>query len=454
MKASRTRGLRSAWILSLALCFLSPVAMAQGEPTVLGQDGTVFRLYQGPYGDLFSDGRGADPASPVLALEVRSGDGSSELLLVPGTETADRESSASMVFEDTTGVVYLVWETMFNGLHPLLQLTSFDGTAWSELIEITGNIFASKGAPRLVVRRETDEILEDGLDRVLNRTTLHLTWWEESVDVSLKRHALIILSQGRYLGWAPILGLNHYVLESDASQPPAVPGLENTLGLQAGRGHRSVVSGFVNPTTHRLITLEIQALSQILGNFAEKVRAGIAVIGLEVTTFGELADVARSEVERHGTAFHEAARQYLADQAAAIVEETPEDLTSAGILQAADAVRAGIAVIGSRFDVGGLIDPRPSELIQVGQSPAGGGPYNYYQITVVSDRPAPEVGGPAQLFLSESGESVIVTWEEGESVLYRESSGEGWSDPTSIALTQDLDRAVVYQMLAERVRAE
>ena len=453
MGTRRTSNLLRLWILAAVSCLLAPLALAEQGPTVLGKDGTVFRLYQGLYGDLVADGTETDPASPVLVLDVRRSDGSSERLLVPGTETEDQESSASMVFEDKTGIVYLAWETLFNAQHPLLQLTSFDGIGWSELIEITSNVFAAKGAPQLVVQRETDLIVEDGVESK-HRTTLHLTWWEEAVDVSRKVHGLIILDQGQYLGWTPILELGNYVLDADTSAPPEVPGLENALKLQAGRNFHTVVTGFVNPHTHRLITLEIEALSQVISSVADKIRAQIIVIGMNAATRSELAGLAKAEVLAQGTAFHEAARQYLADQVGLAIEQSDEDLSPAGIESIGDKIRAQIIVIGSRIGAGGLANPRESEIIVVGESAAGGEPLHYYQVTVVTDREAPEVGGQAELMLSDSGQNVIVAWEAEGHVVYRESLEDGWSDPSSIELTDDLDRKTVYRMLSDRVRAE
>ncbi len=380
------RNVRLAILAAVVCCLLGPLAYAQQAPTVLGPDGTVFRLHQGLYGDLFGEGGEADADSPVLALDVRRSDGLSERMLVPGTETDDSESSASIVFEDTTGVVFLAWETLFNGQHSLLQLTRFDGAEWSELIEITSNVFASKGAAQLVVQREADQITDGDSETWRSRTTLHLTWWEESAGISRKLHALIILEDGQYIGWTPIFDLGTYVSTANAAAPPEVPGLENALRLQAGRNHRMVVSGFVHPLTHRLITLEVEALSQVIGDFAAKIRAQIVVIGLQ---------------------------------------------------------------IGS----GGLAKPGDSEIITTGQSAAGGEPH-YYQLTLVSDREAPAVGGPAELMLSDSGRNVIAVWEEDGYVVYRESLSDGWSDPSSIELTEDLDRETVYRMLSERIRAD
>ena len=445
-------------LLAAALFLIGSFAGAQTEAlsaTALGHEGTVFRLYQGLYGELFPEGAEAEPDSPVLALDVRYSGGLSERLLVPGTETDDQDSSASMVFEDTTGVVYLAWETLFNGQHPLLQLTSFDGVEWSETIEVTGNVFAGKGVPELVVRRETDRVTVDGVEVRKSRTTLHMSWWEEATEaISRKLHALIILDDGQYIGWTPILDLGNYLLEDEGFAPAEVPGLENALRLQPGRDHRRVVVGFVNPQTHRLITLEIEALSQVISTIADQIRAQIVVIGLQADTPAELAEMARDEVLAQGTAFHESARQYLADQVAATVEQSEVEFSPAGIESIADQIRAQIVVIGLRIGNGGLFDPVGSEIIAVAKSATAGEPEHYYQVTVASDRPAPEVGAPAELMLSDSGRNVIVTWDQEGYVFYLESLGDGWSEPSSIELSEDLDREAVYRMLSERVRAD
>ncbi len=445
-----------ASLLLPALWLPATIGQAQQVQTVLGQNGTVYQLHEGRYGELFEDRIEADAESPVLALDVRHADGSFERLLIPGTETSDQESSASMVFEDQTGIIYLAWETLFNDQHPLLHLTSFDGAEWSELIEITSNIFAGKGEPQLVVLREADQIVEQGSETNRCRTTLHLTWWEESEGISRKLHALIILDQGEYIGWAPILDLSNYVLETEVADPLDVPGLENTLDIRKGRNHRTIVSGFINPLTHRLITLEIEALSQVISNVADAIRDRLVVLGHQAESHATFIETAYTEVLSQGTMFHEAARQYLAEEVATIIEQS--DFSPAGVNEIADLSRAQIIVIGLRIGPGGLANPRGSEIIAVGDTANDDAPQHYYQVTVVSDRPAPEVGDPAELMLSESGRNVIVTWEEeteeGSYILYRESQEDGWSDPSSIELTEDLDRDTVYRMLAERIRGD
>ena len=78
---------------------------------VLGADGAVYGVEAGAYGDLFPDGSQAGPEQPVLALRVTLADGSRQVHLVPGTGDGDVEGSPSLIVEEATGTVYLLWES-------------------------------------------------------------------------------------------------------------------------------------------------------------------------------------------------------------------------------------------------------------------------------------------------------------------------------------------------------
>ena len=53
-------------------------------------------------------------------------------MLIPGTLDTASESSASLLYEDDSRTVFLVWESRINGIHPVLKLAGFDG---SELVD-------------------------------------------------------------------------------------------------------------------------------------------------------------------------------------------------------------------------------------------------------------------------------------------------------------------------------
>lgn len=434
------------------------VAEAQERQLVFDSEGTVYRLHRGTYGELFPEGTAAHADNPVLALEVIPAEGDAERLLVPATESYDSESSASLVYEKGAGTVFLLWQTAFNGLHPLFQLTSFDGTAWSEVIEIAYGPFIRKGSPRLAVTRET---AADGAERTL----LQLIWWEEVPGaVSRKRYAPIFLEGEGYSGNPPVIDLSSFLPAADEAVPaadetaesdaalPAAAGLEDALTLRAGRNDHSVVVGFLDPDDHRLATLEVELLPWALSDLADKVRAHVVVVGNRYSTRGELAEDARTALLELGTGFHEAARRFLADEVRGIVESSPEDPSSPeGLEMIADKIRAHVVVVGSRFRVAGLEDTHASDVLEI---PSSDGGFHALNVSVISNRVAPDVGGSAELFLSESGRNVIVTWEGDGVIHYRESAGDGWSEPGVIELTEDLDRDAVYQMLSERVRTD
>ncbi len=448
MKTPLTTRLLTLWIL-IAACFWSPGLAAQDTELVLGSDGTVFRLHEGTYGKLFPEGTAAEADNPVLALDILRADGVVERRLVPGTASADPDSSSSVVFERNLGV-YVLWETLFNGLHPQLHLTSFDGAEWSEVIEIANGPFSHKGSPQLVVTRERSRYL----DIAAHRTVLHVTWWEETADAVLKRYAPIFIEGGSYIGWSPVIDLAGFVAENGEELLPDVAGLESALSLQPGKNDRTVVVGFLNPRTHSLSTVEIEVLPAALGRIADGARAHIVILGNAVRSHGELAQGVGEKMIELGGDFHQATLSYMVNEVVSAVAVAPEELTSGGIESIADKARAHIVILGSQFGPDGLVNLGQPQILEIGQAPGGGGPYHYIKVSVVSDRLAPEVGGPAELFLSESGQSLIVSWEDEGRIHYLESTEEGWSELSMIDLTEDLDRETAYRMLAERVRAD
>ena len=415
---------------------------------VLGSDGTVFRLHEGTYGELFPEGAEADAEAPVLALDVLRAEGPAERWLVPGTESPDPDSSSSVVFEDNLGV-YVLWETLFNGLHPQLKLTSFDGFEWSEVIEIANGPFSFKGSPELLITRERSRNPE-----VEDRTTLHLTWWEESAGAVLKRYAPVFIQGGSYIGWSPVFELSDFLAAAEDEALPEVPGLERALSLRAGKNDRTVVAGFLNPRTHRLSAVEMEVLPSALGNMADKARAHIVILGSSAKSLGELARGVGEKMVELGGDFHEATLDYMTARVMAAVESAPDELTPAGIESIADKARAHIVILGSQFGPDGLVNLGEPQILAIGQAASGGEPYQYVRVSVVSDREAPQVGGPAELFLSESGQNMIVSWEDEGRIYYVESAEEGWSEPSAIDLTEDLDRETAYRMLSERIHAD
>ena len=450
MRSARASRRSTLGLLSLILAqgLAAASLQAQERRLTLEPDGTVYRLLQGSYGELFPDGTATDPEHPVLALEVLPASGEPERWVVPGTESWDPESSPSLVYEKSTRRLFLLWQQLFNGIHPLFYLLSFDGAEWSDLVQITSGPFTDKGSLQLAVTRE--DAVDGG-----GRTLVQLVWWEEAPNATnRKRYAPIFLEDGVDIDASRVFDLS--VILPAAPQetpPPEAVGLEYALSFRSGRNDHTEVVGFLDPDSQRLFVLDLELLPAAVSNLAERVRGHIVIVGSEFPTRGELAESISNELLVIGTDFHPATLRYLDHQIRQIVNSPDTELTPGGIQNLADGVRGHIVIVGSRIGNGGLDDGSDSEILTIGPSVNGG--YHNLKVSKVFDRAAPDVGGAAQLLLSESGRKVLVAWEEGEDrIHYTESLEEGWSEPGVIELTEELDRETVYRMLEDRVRTD
>jgi len=143
-----------------------------------------------------------------------------------------------------------------------------------------------------------------------------------------------------------------------------------------------------------------------------------------------------------------------------------ENGTSTDLTSVADGLRSTIIDAGARLSHRGLrpiaeklaatrritqinADPRHSD------EPALPGEVGHLvELQAVASLPAPQAGsGEIEVFVAQSGRSVIVSWSQADRVLYRESQGDdGWSDVRELRITDTagLDRA--YEILDQRVR--
>lgn len=442
------------WALLLAL--FAGVGHA-GESTTSGQavldgEGRILRLYNGAYGDLFPESPGVDPNNPVLALEVIQPDGTTWRQLVPGTESVDTEDWETLIYEPTSKTTYLLWQDLYSHLHPRLMLTSFDGDDWQEVIQIWSSAFDRKGSPGLVVTRETTSARRPDGASLTDRTIVHLTWWQESPATSRKLYAPVILEDGEYIGWTPVFDLADFLPgEDQASSIDA--GLANAIRVQRGQDHHKIVIGFLHPTSHRMVTLEVDLLSQELTDLANKARAQIIEMGAFSRSPTWLAQQIYDVIFNAGSGFHTASLQYVAGE---IRDEILAGATGAAldVDDVAHKARAQIIEMGARMAINGLADGRESEILEVGQTPADGSPNHFFKVTVLSDRPAPSVNGKAEIYLSESGTDLLVAWEDEESgrIYYQDSHGDGWNEVAYIDPTETLDRAAIHQLLQQRLR--
>lgn len=452
--------------LGLAACVATPAGATQ-QGAVLGAAGEIYLVKSGTYGQLFPNGKelsGTDRSNYVLSLDVVRPDGSLERSLVPGTEGAQAERLPFLQYEELSNTVFLVWETRISLIHPVLMLSGYNGD-WIEPIEIIGNPFAPKTSPQLAVTRETlQEVAADGSPLTRHTTVLHLVFGEEvGYGPPETFYVPVVLEDGIPTAPGKVFKLND--LDTSEAAPGEVSAnLQQALAIRKGRDERTVVVAFPSPRSHRLVTIEIDSLPPQISQLADGARSHIVDIGARMSLPGDLkklADDARSHIVDIGRAFHpEVARAIADDVFSYILTEGP----GKGLKVIADGARSHIVDIGVKLSGRGLrsstsASVASSQVLEIAPtadfSPlAEGQPISrLFNVRVVSDRPAPEVGeGEIMLFVSESGEEALLAWVKIDRLFYRESSGTGWREPLQLRLSETLDLVKAAEILQQRIQ--
>ncbi len=458
--------LRTALLILLALGLALPSGLAAVElDTALGAQGKIFRVLAGPCSELLSGCGGPRPQNPILALEVMEREHAPVRLLISGTRGPEVDVPHSLIFEDASATLFVVWESRSkDGKGPSsLNLVSFDGSRWGDVIEVSGDIRALKGAPRLALTRDSSRIDGgQGQLRTTHRTIVHLLWWEEETAVQVF-YSPIILVDGNYLGWNPVYRLDALDLGEAPSEPAVVsPDLFRAAVIEQGADGWTVVLGFVNPATGHLVTLEIRVLPGELVQLAEGIRSHIIDVGATVTDLRSLADKIRSHIVDVGHRFHPGLREYLARIARERILALAESRPGLGLESLAEDIRSHIIDVGAPL-VGS--DGFKSERMgkyrwfqRIGENPVGleEGSWvpNILAARIVTNQPAPQTGvGPTTLHLSENGEASVVSWLAEGKLHYRENvDGQGWSEPLVLELGESFSLERAHEVLRRRVR--
>lgn len=448
--------------LTLGLGCLALPAAAASREAALGARGELYMVRTGTYGQLFPQGRDHGRETPVLALDVTQPDGATTRHLVPETETEALENNPSLIYEEDSDTVFLLWESRFN-YHPILMLTGFQGENedWSEAIDILGNPFADKSASSLAVTRDTYEVKDAGGEAaVKHRTVLHLLW-EETTGSGLNEtfYTPLILENGAFLGRSPIFRLNDFDRSPAAAISIEVPvELVRRPKLQPGRDGRTVVAVFASSTTRRLTALEIDVLPAQITQLADGARAYIIDLGARHNgNVRSIADDARAYIIDLGVAFQPEVARSIGDSLHAYILSQPPG----SIRSLADRARAYIIDLGARLTGRGLRNTTSSagtapETVDVrpASDAASTGLAQLLQIRIASNRLVPRVGtGPDfHLFVSESGQDVLVATAGPDRVQYRKSHGNGWKELQEIRLKDGMDLKRALEILERQVR--
>lgn len=441
--------------LAAAALLVAPASRA-GEDSVLGEAGKVYRVIAGSYGELIGDER-YPAAHPALALEVLLANGK-ERRLVPGTAGPELESSPALSVEPSSGAVYLVWNSTASVIHSQIRLASFQASEWSEVIEVSGNPFSLKLAPRLAVTREEIALSSSSSERVF-RTLLHTVWWEETGAGWHIVYAPIELRDGAYVGSNQLHSLSELVPGAEPSPVEPASSLASAPAIQGGSDGHSVVAAITDPGTGELLTLRVRLLPLELSELARDTGSYLANEGSRLCAAGglpALAQAARDRIFTLGGGFRESVRRYLADE----VRDHLVGLgasrcgTSDGVATLAEEARAHIVLIGAQAptseDVGELDHKARAHIVLIGvEAPAA----SEGSIEVISRRPAPETGeGPTRVYLSADARHALVVWQpSSDALLYRESEGQDWGPIHKLVLDEALGVAEAHRILQLRV---
>ena len=410
--------------LSLALATSS---YAEDSSFLVDTEGELARVVSGAYGELFPNGRDAHAEAQVLALE-RVGKDRHERLLVPDTESFWPESSAQIISDERANVTYLLWESRVNGVHPLLKLVAFDGQDWGEVREITAGVFASKGEPQLRVTHDTHDS-QQGAGPV-ERTVLHVSWWEEIAGSKEKRYAFLALENGVFVDSYEVVDL--IPLPSFSGGNTEHSAFESMIRMQSGSHKDMVVMGFHDPSIDRLVGLQIEVLPQALSRLSDHLKSELAA-----------ADVSNIEAVR--AAVERALKLVENDFHSVGLDLIRNDLFSfLAELQAADPdpdipllhkMGARVIWIGAKVGRGGLAIPGEQELIEI-VNPFGEQRSHHVALTPVTSWSVPSVGADPSLFLSQDGSEALIAWLGSDlmTVEYLETQNGEWTDAQTLSL--------------------
>lgn len=451
-------------VFGLLLPFAAPAAGEGNRDAAVGADGELYMVRAGSYGDLFPEESLVEPGNPVLALELVHPDQQREVLLIPDTEGADLEDSASVLFEDDSETLFVLWQTKINTIHSRLNLVGFHDGRWTENIEISGSPFGWKSSPQLAITRDRFNAEEhDGAPRTWSRTVVHLIWWEEGATGPRVLYTPVVLIDGEYTGWNPVYRLDDLALAPGA--PLAAPNyaLAQAPRIEVGANGQTVVIGFVPAAGGELVTVALELLPGEISVLADKVRHQIIDIGLQAGQEGgpsALADKIRHQIIDVGARLmlHPGVSSYVADAVHDRIDHSDPQQPAAAL---ADDIRHQIIDVGAHAIDRGFDRSRMSveSVYRVIELPSDdriddtsrGAPADLIRVRRASVRPIPTTGEEKHtLYLSEDGRGVVIAWSEGEALLYRESRGAGWSDVRRLRLDGRLDLPRAKSLLERR----
>jgi hypothetical protein len=430
-------------VLLLALV-AAPGARANQQAAALGGDGTAYMLKEGRYVDLFPEGEEAMAGARVLALDVMQPGGETRRVLVPGTEQTAAEISGLLSFENDSGTLYVLWRGWTGGDH-MIKLARFAGGEWSAPLDLSETFGSAKGAPQLVVTRDTGAAFGD-VDGS-ERTVLHVVWWEQEWHRAVETfYRPLIISNGGREELGPTVALNRMLTRTEVGLP-VTPSLTRRPAVAAGRTGDSVIVSFADDITGTLASFELRALPVSLSALRDGVQELILANARQVPV-DVLGDIIRAHITIGGYRFNPRDLAYLGDTVRQRIldvghQASPEEL--------GDIIRAHITIGGVRLvrerdaEAAPTLDQR---ILEVGDlaRPLSGEPIELPHLISVTDLQelpisvAAPVEAETWVFPSPDGCRLTLAWEGSEdgSLVYQVGDAEGWDEAQTLTLTEEL----------------
>lgn len=465
---------RVAAFAALTLLLSGSAIHAGDSAPVLGASGDVYKVTVGTYSELFPESSEASDSAEVIRLEARRGSGTVEHHLVPGSESDDSDRTPSLFFDGATEKLYVVWSSSNASTLTRINLASFDGSEWSETIEVSGNIYSEKSAPRLAVTHDRFELAEGADGESSMRTVLHVVWSEETTDGEKVMYAPVVLINGELAStWRRVHRLNDYVSDALADEPFDANVPEALLAaptVDAGAESNAVVIGFADNDTGALVQLELSTPATELSELADSVADHLDSSDLcarlendEADALTSVAEAARVHIVVFGRRIHSRVLSPLAqDVKNVLVADAAEFCADGGLTSVSSAARVHIVVFGARAQEGELLEKAATAdshvLLAAAQEVGDDYVQHLARLQVKSERIAPAIGdGEPTILVSPKGTGAIVVWEDGNTLTYVETAGaaanETWSSSHTLQVGSTLSRSEAYTILRDRARS-
>lgn len=459
-------------LLTLLLAAVTGESMAQ--ETRLGRDGSVYHLQPMALGNALPGTSESVAADPVLALEIVRSDASREIALVPGTDGPEAELSWFLDYENVSDTIFVAWQQRSN-IHSQILLASYADGTWSEPIAVSDHRFSLKSSPRIAITRESYRLPAEPAageteptSSLIQQTTLHIVWYEERGSGPAVVYAPVLLLNGRYVGAHNRITLSE-LFPGEAAGASVSPTANLTPTVRTTTDQKGVVVGFVNPTNGLLTSLRVDTLSGEMGFISGDMRAHIIDVGAryrfeETTEVARFADDMRAHIIDVGAQMDRPLVRFVADEMRAHIIDVgarPNIASDEDVRRIADEMRAHIIDVGFRLDERGLSAAREVRSItaaflssdSMATGPDGVSTFARFQQMIES--PLPEEGaGDETLIFSGSGEHALISWQEEDRLLYRETSGTGvWSETRVLQLDENLGLPSAQAILKDHLDA-